>query len=90
VEKVVGEMWEERWRDKRVSRGLPLATQISPLQSQCNGFKGHRPPPLHKMGEACRYLPWGGGGWGNKQDVFLVAAATVIFVVFAYKNYVAQ
>jgi len=32
----------------------------------------------------------GGGGWGNKQDVFLVAAATVIFVVFAYKNYVAQ
>eukprot|EP00957_Ditylum_brightwellii_P054018 4091753-Ditylum_brightwellii.AAC.1 len=45
---------------------------------QCNGFKGHKPHPIHKRGEACRYLPWG-GGWGNKKDVFLVIAATVVF-----------
>eukprot|EP00957_Ditylum_brightwellii_P150316 11447048-Ditylum_brightwellii.AAC.1 len=31
VEKVVGRTWEEQWCDKRVSRGLPLATQICAL-----------------------------------------------------------
>eukprot|EP00957_Ditylum_brightwellii_P190697 14517559-Ditylum_brightwellii.AAC.1 len=29
--KVVGEMWEEQWRNTRVSHGLPLATQNSAL-----------------------------------------------------------
>eukprot|EP00957_Ditylum_brightwellii_P172977 13169550-Ditylum_brightwellii.AAC.1 len=24
----------------------------------------------------------GGGGWGNKQDVFLAIATTIVFVVF--------
>eukprot|EP00957_Ditylum_brightwellii_P059088 4482194-Ditylum_brightwellii.AAC.1 len=62
VGKVVGETWERQWRKK----------------SQFNGFKVQNPPPMHKRGEACRYLPWGGGsGWGNKKDVFLAVAATV-------------
>eukprot|EP00957_Ditylum_brightwellii_P140273 10688357-Ditylum_brightwellii.AAC.1 len=43
--------------------------------------KGTSPPLCTKGGKLVgTYL--GEGGWGNKKDVFLVAATTVVFIVF--------
>eukprot|EP00957_Ditylum_brightwellii_P065342 4956771-Ditylum_brightwellii.AAC.1 len=47
--------------------------------------KGTSPPPMHKRGEVCRYLPWE-GGWGNEKDVSLAIATTVVFIVFVKKG----
>eukprot|EP00957_Ditylum_brightwellii_P017307 1303472-Ditylum_brightwellii.AAC.1 len=57
-----------------VATGDPIFCPLKPMQ----WLQGSQASPMHKRGEACRYLPLG-GGWGNKQDVFLVVAATVIF-----------
>eukprot|EP00957_Ditylum_brightwellii_P180262 13731863-Ditylum_brightwellii.AAC.1 len=69
--------------------GCHWQPNFQPFKANAMASNGTNLPLYTKEGRLLgTYL--GGGGWGNKQDIFLVAAATVVFVVFAYKNYVAQ